>query len=170
MAIRHRLVNRPADAVWSLLADPERYRSFVPGTVETSRHQGTWPEVGSALSYRVGFGRLSAQGRTVVRICEPPRRLELEAYLGRMGSARIAFQLVSWGRDTLVIVDEHPLRGPGARMHAAPVELLLHLRHRLLLGRLASTAEHTAQPPRRRSRAARTDRTDHVPSGGARRA
>jgi carbon monoxide dehydrogenase subunit G len=143
MAFRHRLVDRPPDTVWSLLADPEQYRSWVPGTVETSGRRGTWPEVGSELAYRVGVGRLTAEGRTVVRICEPPRQLELEACLGRAGSARIAIRLVPWGRDTLVIVDEHPLRGPGATLHFAPVEFLLHLRHRLLLARLAAAAEHT---------------------------
>jgi carbon monoxide dehydrogenase subunit G len=152
MAIRHRLVNRPTDTVWSLLSDPERYRSWVPGTVATAGREGAWPEVGSALVYRVGIGRLTAEGRTVVRICEPPRRLELEAYLTRMGSARVAIQLVPWGRDTLVILDEHPLRGPAAALHFGLIEFLLHLRHRLLLARLATAAERIAHSDRTRPR------------------
>ncbi|MBR7825573.1 SRPBCC family protein [Actinospica sp. MGRD01-02] len=149
-------MNRPVETVWALLSDPERYRTWVPGTVESTGRLGQWPQVGSALAYRVGVGRLTLPGRTVVRVCEPPTRLELEAILGKAGSARIAIRLTRWGRDTLVIVDEHPLRGPAASLHIAPFEFVLHLRHRLLLARLASAVEEAPPAPER----------EHAASGG----
>ena len=39
-----------------------------------------------------------------------------------------------------MILDEHPLLGPGARLQGPPSELLLHLRNRRMLGNLARTA------------------------------
>ncbi len=66
---------------------------------------------GAELGYVLKLGPKSYRGRTTSRICEPGRRLELEAKTD-LGSARIAFRLVPWGGDTLVIVDEHPSGAP----------------------------------------------------------
>jgi hypothetical protein len=82
-----------------------------------------------------------------VRRCKAPKRLELEAFAGRLGTARIAIELIAWGSGTLVIVDEHPLQGPGSSLHTAPSEALLHLRHRSMLSRLARAVEHGQHRP-----------------------
>jgi carbon monoxide dehydrogenase subunit G len=148
MAIRHILVERDSEAVWSVLGDPESFRAWVPGTVRTTAGAGQWPHVGASLTFEVGFGRLSMRGRTVVRISEPPHRLEMEAFLAPLGSARIAVRSIPWGEHTLVVIDEHPLRGPAAALHTAPMEVLLQLRHRRMLARLAAAVERTAAPAR----------------------
>ncbi|MGW3011858.1 hypothetical protein ACWC9R_23945 [Streptomyces sp. NPDC001219] len=46
-------------------------------------------------------------------------------------------------RPNLVIVDEHPLTGPGGRLHHAALDLMPQLRHRSLLHRPADVAEET---------------------------
>lgn len=70
----------------------------------------------------------------------PERRLELEARANPAGSARIAFKLIPWSEDTLVILDEHPLEGLGARLQGPVSELLLHVRNRRILSSLARVA------------------------------
>lgn len=152
MARRHVLVRRPPDQVWAVLADGERYADWVVGTHESRRAHGDWPRPGSAIEYSV---RLAAPGplnrvlpemtygnRTVVRICDAPRRLELEARAGWLGTARIAIDVRPWGgRESFVTLDEHPLTGPGARAHTMLLDLAMLPRHRRMLDRLATVVE-----------------------------
>ncbi|HEX5566519.1 MAG TPA: SRPBCC family protein [Streptomyces sp.] len=141
MAVRHVLVKTSPDRVWDVLSDADRYQQWVVGTRSTRRAEGEWPKVGTALRYEIGVGPVNFQGHTVVRICEPPSRLELEASAGRLGSARIAISVRPWGDDTLITMDEHPLRGTVARLHTAPMDAALQLRHRLMLSRLRDAVE-----------------------------
>ncbi|GAA1149209.1 SRPBCC family protein [Streptomyces hebeiensis] len=162
MAVRHQLVAHRPSAVWTVLEDPSRYADWVVGTSDSDIEEGWWPNVGSALAYTVRVGPVTFRGRTVVRRHEPPRALELEAYIGPLGSARIAFDVRPWGEETLVILDEHPLRGFGGSAHNAAVDAVLQLRHRGMLRRLARVVERdvpgargsSATPGGRRGRAA----------------
>ncbi|MDT0265774.1 SRPBCC family protein [Streptomyces sp. DSM 44915] len=141
MAVRHRLIARPPAAVWDVLGDASRYADWVVGTRASEPAEGTWPEVGSALSYTVRLAGRDLHGRTWVRRCEPPRALELEADSGPLGTARIALDIRPWGAETLVIMDEHPLRGLGGRLHNAVLDAAQQLRHRGMLKRLARLVE-----------------------------
>ncbi|MEE1939938.1 SRPBCC family protein [Streptomyces sp. TRM 70361] len=141
MAVRHVFVNRRPERVWGVLSDADRYHEWVVGTRSTVEEDGAWPQVGTTLEYDVGVGRLTVEGHTVVRLCEPPERLELEASAGRLGSARIAISVRPWGEGSLITMDEHPLRGAVARLHTAPMDVLLQLRHRLMLARLRDVVE-----------------------------
>ncbi|MFG3496974.1 SRPBCC family protein [Streptomyces sp. NPDC047928] len=141
MAARHHLIERPPEAVWAVLSDPGMYAEWVVGTEDTHPLEGVWPEVGSSLRYTVRLGPRRFEGSTVVRRMEYPAVLELEADGGPAGSARIAIDVRPWGENTLVIVDEHPLRGLGGRAHNAVLEAALQLRHRRMLRRLAEVVE-----------------------------
>ncbi|MFI8306352.1 SRPBCC family protein [Streptomyces sp. NPDC085927] len=143
MAARHRLIERSVDEVWAVLADATRYGDWVVGTSESRPEEGVWPQVGSSITYTIRLGRWSVAGSTVVRRCEPPGVLELEADSGRLGTARIALEVRPWGENTLVTIDEHPLRGPGGTLHNTVVDALIQLRHRNMLARLADTVERT---------------------------
>lgn len=150
MAVRHRLIRRPPAAVWAVLADGSRYGDWVVGP-DTSREAGSdWPELGSTLEYAVRLGPWTGTGKTTVRDVDPPRRIELEAESGRLGTARIAIEVRPWGPHTLVIIDEHPLRGPGGALHNAALDTLLQLRHRSMLARLADTVENSHYAASRR--------------------
>ncbi|MFI0713514.1 SRPBCC family protein [Streptomyces inhibens] len=142
MAVRHQLIKRSPEALWAVLADGSRYADWVVGTAHSRPVDGNWPEVGSAIEYTVRLGPWDLVGHTVVRHSFPPRELELEVDSGRLGTVRIAIEVRSWGEDSLVIVDEHPLRGPAGRLHNAGLEFLLQLRHRSMLSRLAAVAEN----------------------------
>nr|WP_202511931.1 SRPBCC family protein [Streptomyces sp. SID3343] len=131
------MIQAPPARVWEVLSDPRRYAEWVVGTRTVKQADDEWPRVGARLRYVLGFGPVTFDDECVVRICEPERRLELEAMARPFGSARIAIELVPWGDDTVVVVDEHPLRGLGATLEGPPSELLLHLRNRRMLANLA---------------------------------
>ncbi|MFE7185996.1 SRPBCC family protein [Streptomyces erythrochromogenes] len=146
MARNRRLILSPPAEVWRLLADGHRYGEWVTGTREVLAADPHWPDVGARLRVRVGAGPLTLDDTCVVRVCEPQRRLELEARAEPFGAARIAMNLAPWGGNTLFTLDWHPLRGPGTRMHGLPVDYLVAVRNGMMLTKLARIAvrEHPA--------------------------
>ncbi|MFD3471438.1 SRPBCC family protein [Streptomyces sp. NPDC058682] len=149
MAVRNQLIHRSPQAVWAVLADPTLYGEWVVGPSESTPLDQLWPEVGSRLRYTVRLGPWSTDGVTTVRHREPGKELELEASFKSLGTARIFLQLRPWGEETLVVCDEHPLRGIGATLHNSASEALLQLRHRGMLTRLARIVEEEHQVTRR---------------------
>ncbi|MFE9017857.1 SRPBCC family protein [Streptomyces sp. NPDC007808] len=149
MAVRHRLIRVTPSVVWAVLADGSRYAEWVVGTSRSEPVRGQWPHLDAAIRYEVRLGPARLTNETVVRHCEEGVRLELEAQAGPLGSARVAFELRPWGEHCLVIVDEHPLRGAGGRLHNVGFEALIQLRHRAMLARLARLCENEAPDARR---------------------
>jgi uncharacterized protein YndB with AHSA1/START domain len=137
------LIERPVEDVWAVLADPTCYGDWVVGTSKSTPGDGIWPDVGADITYTVRLGRWSLHGKTVVRRCEAPHLLELEAESGWLGTARIALEVRPWGRNALVIVDEHPLRGSAAKLHNTAFDAFVQMRHRSMLARLADMVERT---------------------------
>ncbi|MFE2491919.1 SRPBCC family protein [Streptomyces mirabilis] len=148
MAVRHRLIRKPPEDVWEVLSDVERYGDWVVGTSRVERDEGQWPELGAALRYEIKIGPLTLHNRTVVRRSEPTTVLELEADSGPLGTARIAMELRPWGEHTLIVLDEHPLRGTGGTLHNGLLDAVQHVRHRAMLGRLARLCEGDEGPAR----------------------
>ncbi|MEV5612704.1 SRPBCC family protein [Streptomyces sp. NPDC052225] len=140
MARNRRLILSPPSAVWRLLSDGHRYGEWVTGNQAVLAEDPHWPAVGSTITFRVGLGPLTLDDKSVVRICEPERRLELEAKAEPFGAARVAMNLVPWGEHTLFVLDWHPLRGPGTRMHGLPVDYLVKVRNGMMLTKLARIA------------------------------
>ncbi|MFD9421979.1 MULTISPECIES: SRPBCC family protein [unclassified Streptomyces] len=148
MAVRHRLIRKPPADVWEVLSDVEQYGHWVVGTSRSEQDEGQWPELGAALRYEIKIGPIILHNRTVVRRSEPTRVLELEADSGPLGTARIAMELRPWGEHTLVILDEHPLRGAGGALHNGLIDVAQQVRNRAMLGRLARLCEGDENPPR----------------------
>ncbi|MFE0440459.1 SRPBCC family protein [Streptomyces nigra] len=150
MARNRRLILSSPSEVWSLLADGSRYGEWVTGTQRVLTVDPHWPDVGARLRVRVGMGPVTLDDDVVVRICEPGRRLELEARAEPFGAARIAMRLIPWGEHTLFVIDWHPLRGPGTRMHGLPVDYVVAIRNGMMLTKLARIAvrEHHEPAPR----------------------
>ena len=149
MARNRRLILSSPSEVWSLLADGSRYGEWVTGTQRVLTVDPHWPDMGARLRVRVGMGPVTLDDDVVVRICEPERRLELEARAEPFGAARIAMRLIPWGGHTLFVIDWHPLRGPGTRMHGLPVDYVVAIRNGMMLTKLARIAvrEHHEPAP-----------------------
>ncbi|MFD9003317.1 SRPBCC family protein [Streptomyces sp. NPDC059582] len=148
MAVRHQLIRRPPPEVWAVLADPTQYGEWVVGPTESVPLDEGWPGTGARLRYTLRLGPWSAEGVTTVRHSEPGRELELEASFKALGTARIFLELRPWGEETLVICDEHPLRGLGGTLHNPVSETFLQLRHRGMLARLAKAVEQRSSGAR----------------------
>ncbi|GGY76887.1 SRPBCC family protein [Streptomyces omiyaensis] len=149
MAVRHQLVRHPPHRVWAVLADPDLYGRWVVGPCASTPLDDAWPRVGSRLRYTLRLGPWSTEGVTTVRHQEPGEELELEAAFPPLGTARIFLQLRPWGEETLVVCDEHPLRGLGGVLHNPLSEAALQLRHRGMLARLARVVERSSGGVRR---------------------
>jgi uncharacterized protein YndB with AHSA1/START domain len=146
MAVLNVLVDCGPPRVWEVLSDGWAYADWVVGTRHIRHVDDRWPEPGAQIHYTVGVGRWTIEDVTTVRLVEPGHRLELEAYAGRVGSARISIALLQWGEDrTLVILDEHPLSGPGARWHSVLVDALLRIRNRRMVRSLARVVREHRQ-------------------------
>src|SRR4051794_28524044 len=141
MAIVNTVVSAPPERVWEVLTDGSAYAQWVVGTQEIRAVDDGWPAVGSSIHYTVGVGPLQFRGRTTARVVEPHRRLGLEADASPLGSARIVIELMPWGEDTVVVIDEHPLRGPAAWLHNPFSDALLELRGRPMVRNLARLVE-----------------------------
>ncbi|HWG73583.1 MAG TPA: SRPBCC family protein [Acidimicrobiales bacterium] len=144
MALRNILVEASPSEVWEVLSDGHSYAEWVVGTRQIRSVDPNWPAEGSSLYYRIGIGPLTFEDFTTVRVADTERRLELEAHASPFGSIRISVQLLPWGDHCVVIVDEHPLRGPALFLRNPATDLALTLRNRVMLRRLASLVENRA--------------------------
>lgn len=144
MAVRNALVRADPSAVWAVLADGRSYDQWVVGTQTVRSVDPGWPQEGTSLHYTVGLGRLRLNDRTTVRLVEPGKSLELEALARPVGSVRISIQILPWGEDSVVVLDEHPLRGPSWALENPIAELAMTLRNRAMLHRLTRVVESRA--------------------------
>jgi uncharacterized protein YndB with AHSA1/START domain len=153
MAVLNVLIDRDPRQVWEVLSEGRAYAEWVAGTQRIRDVDAGWPEPGARIHHSFGLGRLTLDDVTTVRLMEPCRRLELEAHAGRLGSARISIELLPWGEGrTVVIMDEHPLTGPGARWHSVALDAALRLRNRRMVRSLAEVVyrQHSTRPGRPR--------------------
>lgn len=141
MAVVNAVVERSPAQVWDVLTDGYAYAEWVVGTTEIRAVDDGWPAVGTAIHYTVGRGPLALRGRTTVRQAERGRRLGLEADAGLLGSARIVIELSQWGEGTVIVLDEHPLRGPVSWLHGPVSEALLLVRGRPMVQGLVRLVE-----------------------------
>lgn len=131
------LVPRTPEQVWSVLADGWSYADWVVGTQEIHHVDAEWPQEGAEIQYSVGVGRLTFEDTTTVRINQHMHQLQMEARAGKLGTARISIEVLPWGDDTVVVIDEHPLTGPGERWHNLAVDGLLRVRNKRMLRNLS---------------------------------
>lgn len=147
MAVLNVLVERDTEQVWEVLSDGWTYADWVVGTRHIRDVDPHWPELGAQISYEVGAGRFAIKDVTTVRHVERGHRLELEANAGKAGSARVSISLLPWGGNrTVVIIDEHPLTGPGAWWHTVLTDALLRMRNQRMVRQLARVI-HERQSP-----------------------
>jgi uncharacterized protein YndB with AHSA1/START domain len=146
MAVLNMLIDHNPEQVWQVLSDGWAYAEWVTGTRNIRDVDDRWPEPGARIHYTAGAGPWTFDDVTTVRLAEPCRRLELEAHAGRLGSARVSIELLYWGEGrTVVILDEHPLTGPGARWHSVPLDAALRLRNRRMMRSLARVVHERHQ-------------------------
>ena len=126
--------------VFDVLRDGETYGDWVVGTRKTREVAPEWPAEGTAIHYTVGYRPVRKDGVTTSMAYEPDRRLALEAHAWPAGTAGIEISAEPRGGDTMVSIDEAPLRGPAALVHNPVADLLIKVRNVETLRRLERLA------------------------------
>jgi uncharacterized protein YndB with AHSA1/START domain len=131
----------PPDRVFEVLADPLRYAEWVVGAANVRAADDGWPAPGSRLHHSTGLGPLSIDDSTEVVACDRPRRLELLAHLGPLGSFSVEIVLEPVGdAATRIVMREAPVEGVSKL--AGPLgDAAGRVRNTLSLGRLKTLAE-----------------------------
>lgn len=129
------------DEVWSVLADPWSYATWVVGTVKIRDADPTWPAVGSKLYHAVGAWPLLIQDDSEVLESEPSRRLVMQARGWPAGEARVELVLHAEGAVTRIGMLEEPTHGPGAWVHNPVLDMVLTRRLDECLDRLRRLVE-----------------------------
>jgi hypothetical protein len=91
-----------------VLADPHAYPRWVVGADTTRGVEGNWPEPGSKIHHRVGWGPFKLNDNTEVIESAPPNRLVLQARTRPLGTARVTMELVPLNGGTRITMIEDP--------------------------------------------------------------
>ena len=148
MATVARTVKAPPERVFTVLADGWTYSDWVVGTVHIRDVEQSWPAVGSKLHHKAGPWPFSLHSSSTVLLCEPNRRLRLNAGLWPLGAALVDIRLEPVaGGATRVIIHEDFAEGPLRWIRSKANDLVLHRRNIETLRRLADIAERAVQSP-----------------------
>ncbi|MCU1374372.1 MAG: hypothetical protein JWO68_1658 [Actinomycetia bacterium] len=141
MAVTTEHLDLHPEAVFAVLADPWRFADWVVGAKRIRAVDEAWPAAGSRFHHRFGVGPLTIDDSTVLEEIDPPQRIVLRARARPTGVARVTVELVATAEGgTDVTMTEVPISGLAARLHNPALDLLVALRNRCSLRRLASLA------------------------------
>ncbi|WP_342672288.1 SRPBCC family protein [Micromonospora nigra] len=140
------VIAAPPDRVWAVLADGWTYSDWVVGTAHVRDVDDAWPGVGARLLHRAGPWPFSLEDASTVLECEPQRRLVLRARLWPAGEAVVVFVLEPVEGGTRVSLGEDFAAGPLRWIRTKVNDLVLHLRNRETLDRLADIARRQKDP------------------------
>ena len=129
------------EAVFALLAEPERYADWILGTSETRGANGDWPGEGSSLRYRAGIGPIALSDVTEVVESDPPRRLLVRARMRPFGETAIELELEPEDTGTRLVMTEEPVEGLVEAAHGSVVDAALSARNEHTLERLRALVE-----------------------------
>lgn len=143
----HATVRASAERVFAELADGWAYVGWVVGASHIRDVDASWPEVGSKIHHKVGAWPVNVSDFTESLACEPDRRLLLRARGWPLGEATVEITLEERSPAlTEVTIREVPSAGPGQWLDNPLLRLILRLRNRETLRRLADRVEHRAFP------------------------
>lgn len=140
-------VRAGAERVFAELADGWAYVGWVVGASHIRDVDAEWPAAGSKIHHKVGVWPLDISDHTESLACEPGRRLLLRARGWPLGEATVEIVLEQRSASlTQVRIREAPTAGPGRWLDNPLLRLMLRLRNRETLRRLADRVEHRALP------------------------
>lgn len=142
MAVNTTVVDAPPEVVFSVLADPSSYATFVVGTKRIRRFDPRFPEHGSEFHHTLSVGPVPILwDLSRVEEVVDGRRLVLRAQMRPFAVNRVAFTLRTVNGGTEVEVEEYPIEGPAALLWNPAFEALMALRNAEMLRRLRQLAE-----------------------------
>ncbi len=148
MAVIEKIVDVPPERVFAVLADGWTYGDWVVGISHVGLVEADWPAVGSAIHYQVGAAFATLRATATVLSVDPPYELAFRPHLWPLGEylVRITLKPVGGGH-TKIVFAEQLVAGPLYSVRRRPGELMLHLRGRESVRRLADFALHRPFSP-----------------------
>jgi hypothetical protein len=133
--------------VFAELSDGWAYVGWVVGATHIRDVDEQWPREGSQIHHKVGSWPAVIADSTKSLLCEPDRRLMLQARAWPLGEATVDIVLTGLSdSETLVTLREAPSSGPGRWLDNPVLRWLLKARNEETLGRLADRVEHRELP------------------------
>jgi uncharacterized protein YndB with AHSA1/START domain len=148
MAKVEQLVNASPERVFAVLADGWTYSDWVVGTAHIRAVDASWPKVGARLFHKAGPWPISIRDMSTVIESEPPRLLVVKLRLWPLGAGVSRFELEQVGeRTTRVTLYEEFTEGPLKAIQTKINDMVLHVRNKETLRRLADLATRRSPRP-----------------------
>ena len=144
MSVNVRRMACTPEQVFSVLADPWVYPSWVVGASRLRAADDRYPSTGSRLHHSIGVWPLVLNDETRVDVWDPPRKMVLEAKTRPFGTERVIIEVRPRGSGCVVRMEEYPSSGPVALIPEAIADAILHIRNRESLRRLEWVARGRA--------------------------
>lgn len=141
MSVNVREMNCTPEAVFAVLGDGWVFPTWVVGASRMRDVDGAWPTQGSKLHHSFGVWPAVINDETTVLEWDPPRRFVIQAAGWPIGEARVTVEAKPRGAGCVVRITEKAVKGPGALIPPALLDIGLHIRNVETLRRLAYIAE-----------------------------
>lgn len=165
MATTTRLIDAHPDRVFAVLADGWTYSDWVVGTAHIRNVDADYPAVGAAIHHKAGPWPVSLRDRTTVLECRPGRMLRLKLRLWPLGAGQVRFILDPVGSSaTRLTMVEQFTEGPLLGLRNKINDVMLHLRNKESLRRLADIAVNRRVVPATQTHEAARDGSPDTPA------
>lgn len=145
MSTNVRRMNCSPDEVFAVLADGWVFPTWVVGASRMRDVGASWPAEGSKLHHSFGVWPALIDDETTVLQWDPPRTMVMQPAGWPIGEARVTLEVKARGTGCVVRITEKAVKGPGALIPPALLDVALHLRNAETLRRLAYIAEGRAK-------------------------
>ena len=136
MSVNVRRFSCTPEEVFTALADPWVFPTWVVGASRMRGADGRFPEPGSRLHHSIGIWPFVLNDETTVEEWDPPRRFVLHAKTRPVGTERVLIEVVPRGKGCLVRMEEDAITGIAARIPTLITDPVLWVRNREALRRL----------------------------------
>jgi hypothetical protein len=141
MSVNVREMNCPPEDVFAVLADGWLFPTWVVGASRMRDVDEAWPAEGSKLYHSFGVWPALIDDETTVLAWDPPRLMVIQPAGWPLGEARVTVEAKPRGTGCVVRITEKAMKGPGALIPPALLDIGLHIRNVETLRRLAFIAE-----------------------------
>jgi len=141
MSVNVRTIECTPDELFAVLSDGWLFPTWVVGASRMRDVDAAWPAVGSALQHSFGVWPALIDDKTTVLEWDPPRRMVIQPSGWPIGEARVTIEVRPHANGCQVRITEKAVKGPGALVPPAILDVGLGIRNIETLRRLAYVAE-----------------------------
>jgi hypothetical protein len=142
-----RYINASPEAVSAVLGNGWLYPAWVVGASRVRSVEAAWPGPGAVMHHSVGVWPVVLDDTTTMTAWAPPHHAALRARGWPLGEADVTLDIRSHDKGSIVRMGEDAAQGPGILIPRPLRALMIRIRNRETLRRLAWHAERRTHPP-----------------------